>query len=269
MTIREGRFRLRYSAVVLAVSRNGQRIRQKIGDIVLQPGDTLLLEALPSFVEQQRHSRDFFLVSQVEGAAPPRHERMGSAVAILLALVTASLVLGMPIFHAAVLAAAGMLLTGCTSGTRAREAMDLRLLVAIAAAIGLGAAMERSGLAAVIAGSAIGWLGGDPWWSLLAIYLLTSMFTELITNNAAAVLVFPVAQATAAGLGVDAMPYYIAVMFAASASFATPIGYQTNLMVYGPGGYRFGDFLRVGLPLNLLLALVTCLVLPRFFPFGG
>lgn len=268
-TIRKGNFRLRYGAVVLAVSRNGQRIRQKIGDIVLDAGDTLLLEALPSFVEQQRHSRDFFLVSQVEGAAPPRHDRMGAALLILGGLVTASLLLGMPIFHAAVLAAAAMLLAGCTSGARARDAMDLRLLVAIAAAIGLGAAMERSGLAGFAAGQAVEWLGGNPWLSLLAVYLLTSFFTEVITNNAAAVLVFPVAEATAAGLGVDPLPYFVAVMFAASASFATPIGYQTNLMVYGPGGYRFGDFLRVGLPLNLLLALVTCLVLPLFFPFGG
>jgi di/tricarboxylate transporter len=268
-TIREGGFRLRYGAVVLAVSRNGQRIRQKIGDIVLLPGDTLLLEALPSFVEQQRHSRDFFLVSQIEGAAPPRHERMGVSLLILAGLVTASMLLGMPIFHAAVLAAAAMLLTGCTSGTRARESLDLRLLVAIAAAIGLGAAMERSGLAAFAAQQAVLWISGDPWWALLLIYLLTSLFTEMVTNNAAAVLVFPVAEATAAGLGVDAMPFFVAVMFAASASFATPIGYQTNLMVYGPGGYRFSDFLRVGLPLNLLLAVTTCIVLPWFFPFGG
>lgn len=268
-TIREGRFRTRYAAVVVAVSRNGERIRQKIGDIRLEPGDTLLLEALPNFVEQQRYSRDFYLVSQVEGARPPRTERMWVGVGILAGLLLAVMVLGIPILHAAMLAAAAMILTGCTTEQGARESLDLRLLLAIASAIGLGYGADRSGLAAAVASSFVSASVEHPHLTLLLIYLLASLFTEIITNNAAAVLVFPVAQATALNLGVSPMPFYVALMMASSASFATPIGYQTNLMIYGPGGYRFGDFVRVGLPLNLLMALLTVLLVPLVWPFAG
>jgi len=137
----------------------------------------------------------------------------------------------------------------------------------IGASFGLGSSLEVTGAAEHLARGWLSLAGQGPWLALAAVYLVTMVFTEFITNNAAAVLVFPIAQATAGALGVSFWPFVVAIMMAASASFATPIGYQTNLMVYGPGGYRFTDYLRFGLPLNLLLAAVSILTIPTFWPF--
>jgi len=136
----------------------------------------------------------------------------------------------------------------------------------IGAAIGVGQAMNNSGAAAAIGTQVMTLTAGQPLLTLIAIYLLTSLATELITNNAAAVLIFPVAMAAAESLGVSATPFVIAIMIAASAAFATPIGYQTNLMVYGPGGYRFSDYVRFGLPLNIIVMGVALLIIPRVWP---
>ncbi len=147
--------------------------------------------------------------------------------------------------------------------------MNWSLLIAIGAAIGLGKALEASGAAGAIGGAMVQLAGSNPFVALAAIYLLTMLLTEVVTNNAAAAVAFPLAQATAAALGVEFMPFVIAIMMAASASFSSPLGYQTNLMVMGPGGYRFGDFIRVGLPLNLIVGLTTVIVAPMVFPFGS
>lgn len=269
-TIRDGRFRNLYNAVVVAVARNGERIQnQKIGDIVLRTGDTLLLEAPASFAEQQRNSRDFFLVSKVENSSPVRHERAALALAILLGMVLAVTFAGASMLLAAMVAAGLMVTTRCCTGAAARRSVDWQVLIVIAASFALGTALETTGAAQAIATRLVRLAGGSPWLSLAAIYGVAMLFTELITNNAAAVLVFPIAQATARALGVELMPFVIAIMMAASASFSTPIGYQTNLMVMGPGGYRFTDYFRVGIPLNLLMwALATTLV-PLIWPFRG
>jgi di/tricarboxylate transporter len=137
----------------------------------------------------------------------------------------------------------------------------------IAAAIGLGAAIDKTGTGKLIAGSVLAAAGNNPWIVLLAIYAVTSILTEVITNNAAVALSFPIAHATAQSLGVDFMPFVIAIMMAGSASFATPLGYQTNLMVYGPGGYTFGDFLRIGVPMNLVMGAAAVMITPLAFPF--
>ncbi len=266
-TIRDARFRSVYKAVVLAVARNGQRIDKKIGDIVLQPGDTLLLEAHPSFVDEQRNSRDFLLVSRLEDSNPPKHDRALVAFAILLGMVLCKVLLGLSILKAAMLAAALMLVTGCCSPTTARRSIDWQVLIAIAAAVGIGAAMDVTGSAKVIAGVPIWLAQGNPWVTLAVIYFVTMVATEFITNVAAAALMFPLAMSAAAGLGVNQMPFVITVMMAASASFSTPIGYQTNLMVYGPGGYRFTDYLRVGFPLGLLVWAITVGLAPLVWPF--
>ena len=266
-SIREGRFRTSYNAAVIAVARSGERVQKKIGDIVLQPGDTLLLEARASFAEQHRNSRDFYLVSRIDDSAPPRHDRAATALAILAAMVTAAAFGWLSILNAAMLAAGGMIMTRCCSPSAALRAVDWQVLLAIGSAFGLGAALERSGAAATVATSLLGLAGDDALVALVVVYLLTMVFTELITNNAAAVLVFPIALQAARQLGVDAMPFVIAIMMAASASFSTPIGYQTNLMVYGPGGYRFSDFQRIGIPLNLLLFAVSILLIPRIWAF--
>jgi di/tricarboxylate transporter len=266
-SVRDGRFRSVYNAAIIAVARNGERLRVKIGDVVLQTGDTLLLEAHPFFVEQQRNSRDFFLVSQLEGSSPPRHERAGVALAILAAMVGAAALGWLSMLEAAMLAAGAMLIARCATAAVARRSVEWQVLLVIAAALGIGEAIVKSGLAAWIGESLIRAAGHDPWVALAAIYGATMLLTEVLSNNAAAALVFPFAMATAANLGVNPMPFVIALTIAASCGFATPIGYQTNLMVYGPGGYRFGDYLRIGLPLNLLMWIVTVTLAPLVWPF--
>jgi len=288
MTIRDSRFRSHYNAVVVAVARNGQRLHQKIGDIVLHAGDVLLVEAHPSFADQQRGSRDFFLVSKIEESTPPRHELALVAVGLLAGMVLAVSgqdLLGLaasvlpplkpvaenfpkiPMLLAAMIAAALMLLTRCVSIERARKSIDWEVLLAIAASFALGTALEKSGAAKLIADSTATIAGGNAWLALGLIYFVTLVVTELITNNAAAALMFPFALATAQKLDVSYLPFVIAVMMAASAGFATPIGYQTNLMVYGPGGYRFSDYVKVGVPLDLLILAITVALSPLAYPF--
>ena len=266
MTIRDGGFRGQYNAVVLAVARDGARIQRKIGDIVLQPGDTLLLEARPSFVAQQRHSRDFFLVSQVADSQPPQHHRAYAAIAIVAGLVGVVTVGLTDILHAALGGAALMLLARCCTLGSARKTLDWPLLVAIGAAIGIGAAVEQTGLAQAIAGGFIGLAGSSTYAALTGLFVTTVLISSMVTNNAAAVIMFPIAVSLAQGASQSPMPYAIVVLVAASASFLTPIGYQTNLMVYGPGGYRFTDFLRLGAPLTLLVGVMTLLIVPWVWP---
>jgi di/tricarboxylate transporter len=267
MTIRDSRFRNHYNAVVVAVARNGERLHQKIGDIVLNAGDVLLVEAHPSFADQQRNSRDFFLVSAIDKSNPPRHELALVAVGLLLAMVLVVSFNLTSMLVASLVTAGVMIATRCVSIESARRSVDWSVLLAIAAAFALGTALERTGAARAIAESAIKLAGGNPWGTLAVIYFITLIVTELITNNAAAALMFPFAMASAQKLGVNYMPFVIAVMMAASAGFATPIGYQTNLMVYGPGGYKFSDYVRVGVPLDLLVAAVTIALAPLAFPF--
>ena len=277
-TIREGRFRTMYNAAVIAVARNGQRLRQKIGDIVLRAGDTLLLESHPSFAVQQRNNRDFFLVSTVEDSTPPRHERALLSMGILLGMV-ALVTLGqsgwfdgtalarISMLKASLAAAGLMLVTRCVSVSAARKSIDWSVLLAIAASFGIGAALEKTGAAQGMAEGMIRLAGGNAWGSLAVVYAVTLIVTELITNNAAAALMFPLALATSRDLSANPMPFIIAVMMAASAGFATPIGYQTNLMVYGPGGYRFSDYVKVGVPLDILVGVVTVGLAPLVWPF--
>ena len=275
-SIRDGKFRTQYNAAVIAVARSGERLHQKIGDIVLQPGDTLLLEARPAFAQQQRNSRDFYLVSSLDDSSPVRHDKALVALAILISMVMlATLFEQTPFFihksfgtlQAALLAAGLMLITRCCTTASARRAVDWSVLVVIAATLGIGKALETTGLATAAANGLSSVVGTTPYSQLAAIYLVTMLLTELLSNSTAAVLMFPIALASAHTLGVHYMPFIIAITIAASCGFATPIGYQTNLMVYGPGGYRFGDFVRFGVPLNLLVATVTLIAAPLAFPF--
>ena len=266
-TIRESRFRNHYNAVVVAVARNGERLHQKIGDIVLSPGDVLLVEAHPSFAEQQRSSRDFFLVSAVENSSPPHHDKALLATGLLGGFVILTALEVVPVLIGAFVVAGLMLLTRCLSVEQARQSINWEVLLAIAAAFALGKALEVSGSAKDVADSLLSLAGKNPYLALAIIYFTTVLVTELITNNAAAALMFPFAMATAKNLDVSPFPFVIAIMMAASAGFATPIGYQTNLMVYGPGGYRFGDYVKVGLPLDFLIGIVTIVVTPLVFKF--
>ncbi|NQV27617.1 MAG: SLC13 family permease [Rhodopirellula sp.] len=262
-TIRDGQFRSTYNAAVLAIARSGERINAKIGDVVLQPGDTLLLESHTAFEKQQRNSQDFFLVSSVENSAPIRHGQAWIALVIMAAMVLSATFNLLNIVTAALLAAGLMVLTRCCTGSEGRRSVDISLLLVIGSALGIGKAMDTTGAAETIAETLIGLAGGNQHAVLIAIYLVTMIFTELITNNAAAVLMFPIALASANKLGVDdARPFIVVVMIAASAAFVTPFGYQTNLMVYGPGGYRFSDYVRFGLPLSLLFMTICVILVP-------
>lgn len=259
-TIRDARFRDRYGAVVLAVARGGERVSGNLGNIRLKPGDVLLLEARPAFVSRQRYAKDFLLINDLETEAP-RHERAYLSWGILLTLVTlaASGVLSM--LNAALLAAAAMIITGCCSVAQAQKAVDVPVVLTIAASFALGAALQITGAAGFAAELILSASNGHPLLTVLLVYLSVSVLTEVITNNAAAVMVLPIVLSMTASLGVPAEPFVIAVMMAASASFATPLGYQTNMMVFGPGGYRFMDFVRVGVPLNVFIGLLTVLVI--------
>ena len=266
MTIREGRFRTVYNAAVIAVSRNGERIRRKIGDIRLQPGDTLLLEARANFAQQQRNSRDFYLVSSVDNSRPLRHERAGAALAILAVMVVIVSLGALSMVQASMLAAGLMIFARCCSATDARKSIDWQVLLVIAAALGLGKAMSHSGLAYVLGHGLLAGLH-DPHFALGVVFILTAVLAAVITAKAAAVLVLPIALATSADLGVSFMPFAIAVTIAAATSLATPIGYPTNLMVFGPGGYRFSDYVRLGLPLTIFIAGLCIGIIPLIWPF--
>ncbi|WP_288365964.1 SLC13 family permease [uncultured Marinobacter sp.] len=266
-TIRDSRFRTRFNAVILSLSREGRRVPGKLGDITFRMGDTLLLEASHQFVEQYKFRRDFLLVSALNDSTPPDFHRAPGALAILAVMAVLSASGLLQIMEAAFLAAGAMILTGCLTASRARRSIDLPVLVVIAASFALGAAMTATGAANWLARAILEFGPLTPWLALVLVYALTALFTEMITNNAAAVLMFPIALAISEQLGVDFIPFAVAVMFAASASFITPLGYQTNLMVYGPGRYQFRDYVRMGLPLSLLIGGCAVTLIPRVWSF--
>lgn len=259
-SIREFGFRRRYDAAVLAVARDGERVPGRIGDVVPQAGDTLLIQSAPEFVERWRDSRDFYLVGQVDGGEAPSHDRAWIAMVILAAMIGFATWKG-EMLGAAALAGAAMILFRCVTPSQARGSLDLATLLVIAASLGLSKAVETSGLGTIVGKGLVDLAAGHPTGTVAAIYVSTMIFTAFVSNGAAAAIMFPIALGAARSMGGDAMPYVMAILFAASADFATPVGYQTNLMVYGPGGYRFTDYLRLGLPLNGVALIVTTVVI--------
>ncbi|MGD9854319.1 MAG: SLC13 family permease [Planctomycetaceae bacterium] len=267
-TIRDAEFRATYGAAVVAVHRAGRRVEKKIGDVTLRPGDTLLLQVKPHFLRAYRHDPAFYLVSNVEGWRPLRRDRAWIALLLFLGLIVLMTTDAVPIVLSAMLTAVLMVALGCLSSGDARRSVEWQVLITIAAAFGVGSALQNSGAATAIAGTLVNATASwGPVVALAVIYLIGSTITELITNNAAAVLLFPFCLETARLSNVDSRPFLMALVLSASASFTTPIGYQTNMMVYGPGGYRFTDFMRIGGPLNALLWLVAIGLIPIFWPF--
>ncbi|RBW48388.1 SLC13 family permease [Marinobacter sp. F3R11] len=260
LTIRDARFRERYGAVVLAVARGGARVSGNLGNIRLKPGDVLLLEARPAFVSRQRYNREFLLINDL-GTEAPRHDRAWLSWGVLIVLVGLAACGVLSMLNAALLGAALMILSGCCSVGQAQKSVDVPVVMTIGSSFALGAALQQTGAATYVAGAILGLSKGDALLALLLVYFSVSVLTEVITNNAAAVLVIPVVLSMTNAMGVAAEPFVIAVMMAASASFATPLGYQTNMMVFGPGGYHFSDFVRVGLPMNLFIGLASVTVI--------
>jgi di/tricarboxylate transporter len=267
-TLKEVDFRARYDAAVIAIHRAGHRVNAKLGDVTLRVGDTLLTLSDAEFRARWRDRPDFAVIAPLSGISPrqPRRAWLVAAVGVGFVLATGS---GqVPILHASVAAAMVVVATRVLTLRQARDAVDLQIVVLIAAAFGLGAAVSSSGLAEAVAGGLVSAMSplGDIG-SLAAVMVATIILTELVSHNAAAALMFPIAVAAAATIGADPRPFVVAVMMGASLSFLTPLGYQTNLMVYGLGGYRFSDFSRVGVPLNVVTITLSLILIPIVFPF--
>ncbi len=259
--VRESKFRTKYKAVILAIHRNGTRINKKIGDIVLQPNDTLLLLANKDFHKKWYNSTDFSLISPSisEYSKPKKKGNLALALTILMIL---SVVFGIfkSMLVAASITAGLMVATNIISINDAKRAIDFDVLIVIASSFGIGKAIVNSGIADLVAKFLIDLLQSYGIIAIIAgLFLITSFYTEIITNNAAAALIFPVAISLASKMHLDPRPFLIVLTVGASSSFATPIGYQTNLMVYTPGGYKFSDFLKTGLLVNILVGFVLTL----------
>ena len=271
-SVRSSRFRTRYNAVIIAVHRQGEKVEGKIGDIRLRIGDTLLLDTHVGFLEAHRDDPDFYLVSKVDESRPIRHDRAMLSMGILVLMV--GLLIGggsinIPPLLAVWICAILMVFSRCVTGTVARASINLQVLVSIGAAIGLGAALEESGAATDI----VGWLIGNatdmqlhPTLMLLILFVIGNVLSQLVTPYAASVLMFPIVMQAAELLEVSPLAYVFTLMIA-GCNFSTPIGYQTNLMVYGPGGYRFLDYARLGIPLTILVAVICVIVAPLVFPY--
>ncbi|WP_231849455.1 MULTISPECIES: SLC13 family permease [Glutamicibacter] len=264
-SIKDSKFRSNYQAVILSISRNGEMLHEKIGDVKLRVGDTLLLEAGAGFERRYRFRRDFMLVSGISQRAPANFRKAPWALGILGAMILLNAFGVLEVIEAAMLAGVAMIVTGCLSLGNVRRHIDTQVIIVIAASFALGAAMVKTGAAQYIALKLLG-VGVGPWGALALVFLLTLCFTEMLTNNAAAVLVFPIAMSVADTVGANFMPFAITVMVAASASFIIPIGYQTNLMVMGPGGYKVWDYVRAGVPMSMITAVVTLSVVPLVWP---
>ena len=260
------RLRRRFGVYPLAVHRRSQNIGKQLDDLVVQVGDTLLLEGGSEDI--QRLAQEMELVDLSRPAA--RAYRRGHApvaVGALLGVVGLAALGVAPIFLLTVLAVAAVLLLRAIDADEAFSFVDGRLLTLIFAMLAVGAALQASGAVELIVNMLVPLLSQmPPILMIWMLYLITSVLTELVSNNAVAVVITPIAIALAQALGVDPRPLVVAVMVAASASFATPIGYQTKMMVYGPGGYRFTDFMRVGIPLNLSIGLISSVMIPLIWP---
>ncbi len=264
-SVRDAGIRTRYSAVVIAVHRLGERLEGKVGDIVLRPGDTLLLETADGFAERFQNSTEFHLVSE-RGEGTPRHERAWISLGILGVVVLALSIGLLQPLAAAMLGVLLMVTLRCCTVGQARRGVDWSVLLVIGGAFGLGAAMDNTGLAAELAHLVVVLAEGAPPIVLIALlYGLTVGFTTFITNAAAAALIFPIGVGVALEADIPLLPVALCVAIASSAEFTTPLGYHTNLMVMGPGGYRFVDYVRFGGPMTLLAGAITVVTLSLFY----
>lgn len=273
--LKELNFRQRFGVIILAVHRRGRNLREKFEDERLAFGDTLLVQGPRERMRRLFQQKDFINLSE------PKHQVLRIKKApIVLAALGLFVVMGalgghfgvpsLPTVQLALASALLVLVTRCLDPHEAFQAIEWKVIFMICGMLGIGMAMDQSGLAANIAQVSVDLIGQDnPYIMLSAFYLLSAVLTELISNNAVAALLTPLALYVAAQMGVDGRPFVVAVMFGASASFSTPVGYQTNTFVYGAGGYKFGDFFRVGFPLAVILWITASLVIPVLWPFAG
>lgn len=265
-TLGELRLRRRYGVYVLAVHRRNQNIGRQLDDLVVHVGDTLLLEGTPEDIRRLADDVELVAISQPSQKAYRRHKAPIAIGALALVVVLSSLDVA-PILVLAFIAVAAILVTRCVDPDEAFGFVDGRLMAMIFAMLAVGGALEATGAVTLIVGAVRPWMEGlSPFMMILAVYLLGLILTEFLSNNAVAVLYTPVAIQLALSLGADPRPFVVAVMFSATLAFATPVGYQTNMMVYGPGGYRFLDFTRIGVPLNVITWLLCSALIPLIWP---
>lgn len=269
-TLKQVQFRQQYGVLILAVHRQGVNLRENLGDVRLRFGDTLLLQGSESAMAKIQHDRSFLMLVDVPHTTL-RRSKMWIAIGAVACVVGLSAVELAPISVLAMVAALAVVLTGCLEVDAAYKSIQWKILFLIFGMLSLGMALEKTKGAELIANGllhALQWVGPEwrPIVALAAVYLFTNILTAFLSNNAVAVLVTPIVIGAAEGLGVNARPFIIAVAIAASADFSTPIGYQTNTLVYGAGGYLFRDFTKVGLPLNIIFWILATLLIPFFWP---
>ncbi|MEZ4272815.1 MAG: SLC13 family permease [Myxococcota bacterium] len=268
MTVKDIGFRSRYEGAVIAIHRAGERLSGKIGDVILRVGDTLMVSAPDAFALRWTHGGDFALISKVHTEPTPNWHNAPAVIAIVLLMVTTVTLGWLPMVVASLSAACAMILLRLLNAQEARQALDLPMLIVIAGAMGIGHSLQVSGAATVLGGAILDIAGtAGPYGVLAATFLLGAMLTSVITNVAAVAIIFPIAVAAAENAHFDPRAYAVMAALGASASFLTPTAYQTNLMVYGPGGYRFSDFARLGFPLLGIVFLIAMLIVPNVWPF--
>ena len=270
-TVKQCSFRTTYGAAIIGVFRSGEKRSGKIGNMTLEPGDTLLLDSSAGFARLNKDSRDFYLVSTVEGGRVVRHDRALISGLILLAMIILLITGWTDKVVAVWLAAMAMIGTRCLSGAIARSAINWQVLLTIGGAIGIGQAVQASGLAKIGATGlldVVSTMADSPRLILASVILITGFLAQFVTNYGAATIMFAIVILIAETLGLRPEPFVFGLMAGAGCNFLTPIGYQTNLMVFGPGGYRFTDFMRLGIPLLVIVIFCATLIIPLVFPFS-
>jgi di/tricarboxylate transporter len=272
-TIRDMNFRQRHRMVVIALHRQGKNVREQLETLPIQPGDVLLLMGTDQAIDAAANGDDFMFFDRARVSAKPQTRKVALVVGIIVAVITTAAMGWVPIEIGALAGCVIICMSRCLKTAEAYGAIEWNILFLIYGMLAMGMAMEQTGAAAWLASNAVNGVqhfvpdAHKGFVMLACIYLLTTIFTEILSNNAIAALMAPIALGVAAELGMDPKPFIVAVAFAASASFATPIGYQTNTYVYGVGGYRFSDFLRIGVPLNIICFIAAMLIIPRVWSF--
>ncbi|MGH9946280.1 MAG: SLC13 family permease [Pyrinomonadaceae bacterium] len=266
-TLQKAQFRDNYGATVLAIRHGGRLVHKKMSDTILRGGDVLLMEIERTRIPAFRKSGEFIITSEMETTAFRRDKAL-FAILIVIGVVLAATLNIAPIVVTALLGAIAIVFTGCISLEEAYQAIEWKIIFLLAGVLSLGAALDQSGAAALLSSNMLRYIGAlGPVALVSAFYLITSLLTETMSNAATAALLAPIAIATAATMGVNPTPFLMAITFAASASFMTPVGYQTNTMIYGPGQYKFMDFVKVGTPLNIMFWIMATILIPMIWSF--
>jgi di/tricarboxylate transporter len=265
-SLKEADFRHQHGVFALAIRKHGETIRERIGNVRLDAGDTLLIQGRRDFVQKLDEDPSFLMLQEV-AVEEVRRQKGPIAVAIVALAVGLAALNVLPILVSAIAGALAMILTGCLKPQEAYESIDWFVIFLLAGVIPLGLAMENTGTAAFIATGILQVTENLGDVAIIAVfYLLSTVFASIMSHNAAAILLVPIGVASAQKLGLDPFPILMAITFAASSAMSTPFGYHTNLMVYGPGNYRFADFLKVGIPLNLVFWVLASLLIPVIWP---